>query len=250
MQERRERWGQECWVLFLWLHPVHQTHSSQRIFLSRVKSVSTILPKLLYMAVASWLLGEPCVSGPGECLMCDMDLRKLQALGLQTFLFYAFTKQPVKREASEAKSATWQTAYILRQFLNIQIHYGNSSLFPGMLCPYGLQSTCSVSPYQILSPPLLLPRSFLQRQEFNTAEFSPTRQEMGNLCSLSPALLGGWIPGGAVPADVTTGWVSPADSTLAPGLLLEICLSDEADIHTWRGQQVSPHNCRNQRGKQ
>lgn len=65
---------------------------------------STILPKPLYMAVASWLLGEPCVSGPGECLMCDMDLRKLQALGLQTFLVYAFRKQLVKGEAFEAKS--------------------------------------------------------------------------------------------------------------------------------------------------
>lgn len=56
------------------------------------------------MAVASWLLGEPCVSGPGECLMCEMDLRKLQALGLQTFLVYAFRKQLEKGEASETKS--------------------------------------------------------------------------------------------------------------------------------------------------
>lgn len=89
------------------------------------------------MAVASWLLGEPCVSGPGECLMCEMDLRKLQALGLQTFLFYAFRKQLEKGEASETKSHNM--ADILRQFLGIQIYRGNSSLLPGMLCPHGLQ---------------------------------------------------------------------------------------------------------------
>ena len=74
------------------------------------------------MAVASWLLGEPCVSGPGECLMCDMDLRKLQALGLQTFLFYAFTKQLAKGEASEAKSCNMADSLYIKaipQYTNI-----------------------------------------------------------------------------------------------------------------------------------
>lgn len=72
--------------------------------------------------MASWLLGEPCVSGPGECLMCDMDLHKLQALGLQTFLFYAFTKQLAKGEASEAMSYNMEdSSYIkaIPQYTNI-----------------------------------------------------------------------------------------------------------------------------------
>ena len=100
-----------------------------------------------------------------------------------------------------------------------------------MLCPHGLQSTYSASPYKIPSPPPPLPPSLLQRQEFNTTKVSPTRQDVGNLCNLPPALRDGWIPGGAVPADMTTGespLIPPTDSTLAPGLLLEICLSDEA----------------------
>lgn len=74
------------------------------------------------MAVASWLPGEPCVSGPGERLMCDMDLRKLQALGLQTFLFYAFTKQLAKGEASEAKSCNMADSWYIKatsQYTNI-----------------------------------------------------------------------------------------------------------------------------------
>lgn len=54
--------------------------------------------------------------------MCDMDLRKLQALGLQTFLVYAFTKQLAKGEASEAKSYNMaDSSYIkaIPQYTNI-----------------------------------------------------------------------------------------------------------------------------------
>ena len=54
--------------------------------------------------------------------MCDMDLRKLQALGLQTFLFYAFTKQLAKGEASEAKSGNMADSLYIKaipQYTNI-----------------------------------------------------------------------------------------------------------------------------------
>jgi len=72
-------------------------------------------------------------------------------------------------------------------------------LFLGTYYPLGLQSP--VSPYKILLPTPSLP-AFPQKHELNSTRVPTMRQDMGNLCSLLPALLGTWLPEGAVPADV------------------------------------------------
>lgn len=152
------------------------------------------------MAVASWLLGEPCVSGPGECLMCDMDLRKLQAFGLQTLLFYAFTKQLVKGEASLANSCNMADS----SYIEATPRYTNTLCVP--FSRNALSPRAAVTRYRNIS--LSLQNTFttsssaaaITSTEAGTQlQKVSTRQAAGNLCSLPPALLDARIPEGQCP---------------------------------------------------
>ena len=101
-----------------------------------------------------------------------------------------------------------------------------------MLCSHGLQSTCSVSPYKIPSPPPPLPPSFLQKHEFTTTKVSPARG--GKLLQPLSSPARGLDPRRGSASRCGHRWAfscTPASGRLAPGLLLDICLMKPTSTH-------------------
>lgn len=120
MQEKRKRWGQDCWLLFLWLHLAHQTHSSQCIFLSRVE-------------ICFYNFAKTFIYGSGQLAagraMCQWSWRMLNvwygSVQTASTWFANILVLCIYKAASERRGFLSKVLQHGRQF----IYWGNSSIY-------------------------------------------------------------------------------------------------------------------------